>query len=286
MSPETPTAADSLRQWQQWLIQQLATQSDDASQEARWILADLLGNGQTLWRDPQMALGEERRARLLALLARRLDGTPLAYCLGHWSFMDLDLRVDPRALIPRPDTETLVRWALEQLPKSGAVLDLGTGSGAIVLALAQARPELDYWAVDNSAEALTLARQNAEALRQQIHWCQGDWCAALPATQQFALIVSNPPYLAADDMHLPDLQAEPRAALVAGESGLEAYQAILSGLAPHLRPGTRLGFEHGVAQGPAVRALMAAHGWQDLAVLWDLAGRERASTGIWRGEDA
>ncbi|MEY2342526.1 peptide chain release factor N(5)-glutamine methyltransferase [Acidithiobacillus sp. IBUN Pt1247-S3] len=279
--PEIPAAEDSLRHWLLWLTDQLAQQGDAPAQEARWILEDVLESSMELWRSPQAPLGEARRARLLSLLARRLDGEPLPYCLGHWSFMELDLRVDPRVLIPRPDTETLVRWALAHLPVEGAVLDLGTGSGAIILALAQARPDLDYWAVDCSNAALALAHKNGAALGQNIHWCAGDWCTALPAGQRFSLIVSNPPYLAANDPHLMELAAEPIAALVAGETGLEAYQAILAGLAPHLEPGARIGFEHGHEQAQAVRGLLQRHAWQEVDTLTDLAGRKRVSTAVW-----
>ena len=283
--PELP-AADSLRHWQQWLSQRLATHTDIPTQEARWILEDLLPERNLLWTHPETTLGVSQRERLLEILARREQGDPLAYCLGRAPFLDLDLRVDPRVLIPRPDTEVLVQWALAQLPAAGPVLDFGTGSGAIILALARAHPEGEYWAVERSTEALAVAEENGKRLGLAVHWRAGDWCSGLPAGTRFSLVLSNPPYLAADDPHLPELAVEPREALVAGATGLEAFQAILTCLPGYLLPGARLGFEHGAEQGPAVRALLAAHAWQEIFTLPDLAGRERVSGGVWRGEDA
>lgn len=281
MMPEVPAAEDSLRHWLAWLGIQLAAHCDAPEQEARWLLEEILDSGTELWSHPQAPLGETRRSHLLALLARRMVGEPLPYCLGHWSFMDLDLRVDPHVLIPRPDTETLVRWALAHLPEKGSVLDLGTGSGAIILALAQARPDLDYWAVDRCEDALAVARHNGAVLGLSVHWCAGDWCQALPAGQRFSLVLSNPPYLATDDPHLAELDAEPISALVAGETGLESYQAILAGLPAHLEPQTRIAFEHGHEQGPALRQLLRAHGWEGVETHRDLAGRERVSSAVW-----
>ncbi|WP_308389927.1 peptide chain release factor N(5)-glutamine methyltransferase [Acidithiobacillus sp. AMEEHan] len=281
MTPEIPTSGDSLRHWLAWLRTQLAAHSDAPEQEAHWLLEEVLDSSTALWSHPQAPLGEARRGHLLALLARRVGGEPLPYCLGHWSFMELDLRIDRRALIPRPDTETLVRWALEHLPNKGAVLDLGTGCGAIILALAQARPDLDHWAVDRSEDALALARQNGAALGLPVRWCIGDWCQALPAEQRFSLVLSNPPYLAVDDAHLSELSAEPISALVAGETGLEAYQAILAGVVHHLEPQARIAFEHGHEQGPWLRQLLREHGWEEVETHRDLAGRERVSSAVW-----
>ncbi len=250
------------------------------------MLEEVIPSRGQLWTHPDAALGACGREHLLQMLARRQRGEPLPYCLGHWPFFDLDLRVDARVLIPRPDTEILVQWALQHLPASGPVLDLGTGSGAIILALAKAHPEGEYWAVERSAEALRVARDNGERLGLEIHWCAGDWCAALPPGAQFSLVLSNPPYLAADDPHLLALAAEPREALVAGPTGLEAFADILACLPRYLLPGARLGLEHGAEQGRSVRALLSAHGWQKIFTERDLAGRERVSGGVWRMADA
>lgn len=284
--PDTPAAEDSLRHWQHWLTNRLAAYTDIPAQEARWLLEEVLPSRSQLWTHPDAVLGASGRMRLLQMLTRREQGEPLPYCLGHWPFFDLDLRVDARVLIPRPDTEILVQWALQHLPADGPVLDLGTGSGAIILALAQAHPDGEYWAVERSAAALRLAQENADRLGLPVHWCAGNWCAALPPGARFSLVLSNPPYLAADDPHLLALAAEPREALVAGPTGLEAFADILACLPEHLLPGARLGLEHGAEQGRSVRALLAAHGWQDVVTERDLAGRERMSSGVWREESA
>lgn len=284
--PDCPAAEDSLRHWQHWLSGKLAAHTDMPVQEARWMLEEVLPRRSQLWTHPDAELGPAGRLRLLQMLTRRERGEPLPYCLGHWPFHDLDLRVDARVLIPRPDTEILVRWGLAYLPTSGAVLDLGTGCGAIILALATAHPEGEYWAVERSAEALRLAQENGDRLGLKVRWCAGNWCAALPPEARFSLVLSNPPYLAANDPHLSELGSEPREALVAGPTGLEAFTDILACLPEHLLPGARLGLEHGAEQGEAVRALLAAHGWQDIVTVPDLAGRERVSGGVWRGENA
>lgn len=219
---------------------------------------------------------------LSAQLLRRLAGEPVAYLLGEKEFHGLALRVDPRVLVPRPDTETLVDWALECLEGQAAprVLDLGTGSGAIALALQHARPDARVDAVDASADALAVARANAECLKLPVRFAQADWLAG--ATQGYALIASNPPYIAAGDPHLPALQHEPASALVAGADGLDDIRRIVADAPAHLAEGGWLLLEHGHDQAPAVRQLLAAQGFAEVQSREDLAGIARCSGGIRR----
>ncbi|HMN20328.1 MAG TPA: peptide chain release factor N(5)-glutamine methyltransferase [Ottowia sp.] len=219
-------------------------------------------------------------ARFEALCERRLAGEPVAYLTGQKEFHGLALQVDRRALDPRPDTETLVDWALELLPAGAPrkVLDLGTGSGAIALAIAQARPAAHVIAVDASADALALARANAEHLGLPVELRLGDWLAPV-AGECFDLIVSNPPYIAEGDPHLPALAHEPRQALVSGADGLADIRRIVAGAPAHLVPAGWLLLEHGWDQAAAVRALLQDAGFGQMQSRRDLAGLERCSGG-------
>ena len=216
--------------------------------------------------------------------AQRAQQVPVAYLVGRHEFHGLMLEVNPAVLDPRPDTETLVDWALECFGQQPcpAVLDLGTGSGAVALALAHAlqrhRHPPQVWATDLSAAALAVARRNAANLGLALNLRQGAWFEAVTG-QRFGLVVSNPPYLAADDPHLHDLRHEPRSALVAGHDGLADLQAIASGAPQHLEPGGWLLLEHGHTQGPAVAALLQAHGFTDVTHRHDLAGHVRCTGG-------
>jgi release factor glutamine methyltransferase len=214
---------------------------------------------------------------LAAFCTRRLAGEPVAYLLGEKEFHGLPLQVDARVLVPRPDTETLVDWALDVVqgrdrPK---VLDLGTGSGAIALALQHARPDAVVDAVDASAEALAVARENARRLGLAVRFAQADWLAG--AASGYDLIVSNPPYIAAGDPHLPALAHEPSSALVSGADGLDDIRRIVADATVHLTPGGWLLLEHGHDQAAAVRALLAAAGFEAVQSRPDLAGIERCS---------
>ena len=228
------------------------------------------------------ALPEPLWTELSARLLRRLAGEPVAYLLGEKEFHGLALRVDPRVLVPRPDTETLVDWALACLEGQAAprVLDLGTGSGAIALALQHARPDAQVDAVDASADALAVARANAERLALPVRFAQADWLAG--ADPGYALIASNPPYIAAGDPHLPALQHEPVSALVAGADGLDDIRRIVADAPAHLAEGGWLLLEHGHDQAPAVRQLLADHGFAEVQSRDDLAGIARCSGGIRR----
>lgn len=222
-------------------------------------------------------------AALAEDLERRAAGVPLAYLTGVREFRGLELAVNPAVLVPRPETEELVDWALECLDGldaglATAVADLGTGSGAIALALKHARPALAVTATDASAEALAVAQGNARRLALAIECLHGDWWAPL-AGRRFALVVSNPPYIADDDPHLAALADEPRAALTPEGDGLAALRVLAAGAPAHLLPGGSLLVEHGFDQGPAVRALFGAAGLVDVRTRRDLAGHDRCTGG-------
>lgn len=224
------------------------------------------------------ALEDGARASFLGLCRRRADGEPVAYLTGEKEFFGLPLRVDARVLVPRPDTETLVEWALELLRDRAAprVIDLGTGSGAIALAIRSARPDAMVEAVDRSADALAVAASNAERLGLTVVFRQASW---LDGAGLYDLVVSNPPYIAEADPHLPALRHEPRQALAAGADGLDDLRAIVAAAPGHLAPGGWLLLEHGWDQAPAVRALLQAAGFGEVQSRRDLAGLERCTGG-------
>ena len=220
-----------------------------------------------------------------ALLARRLAGEPVAYLTGRRGFWTLELEVGPATLIPRPETELLVELALLRLPPDRALrlADLGTGSGAIALALASERPQAQVLATDASAAALVVAARNAE--RHELHnvrFAEGghDWYAPLQGAR-FDLIASNPPYIASDDPHLEqgDLRFEPATALAAGADGLDDIRRIVEGGQAHLQPGGWLLIEHGWDQGAAIRALFEAAGFAEVQTVQDLEQRDRVTLG-------
>lgn len=216
------------------------------------------------------------------LLQRRLDGEPVAYLTGHKGFYGLDLAVDARVLDPRPDTETLVDWALALLPGTGAgqrLADLGTGSGAIALALQHERPAAEVWAVDASQDALAVAQANARQLQLPVHFAHSHWLQALAG--RFDAIVSNPPYIRDDDPHMPALRHEPRQALTSGADGLDDIRQIVGDAPRYLADKGWLLIEHGWDQAADVRALLAERGFCQVQSRKDLAGIERASGGQW-----
>ena len=256
----------------------------DPRVEAEILLAHVVGTSRArLWARPESAVDAGRAAAFLGLARRRAVGEPVAYLVGWREFWTLDLEVGPAVLIPRPETELIVERALALLPASGAarVADLGTGSGAVALALAAERPDWHVVATDSSVAALTVARRNAERLGLNVELREGDWGGAFRAGETFDLIASNPPYVATGDPHLTegDLPWEPAAALTAGADGLDAIRRILGAAVAHLAAGGWLLLEHGAEQGPAVRALLAAAGFVAVSTLRDLAGLERVSGG-------
>jgi release factor glutamine methyltransferase len=216
------------------------------------------------------------------LIAQRAHGVPIAYLTGWREFWSLPLKVSPAVLVPRPETELLVEHALALLPPDAvcSVLDLGTGSGAIALSLAHERPRWAVTAVDMSAAALDVARQNAHNLKlSHIQWRQGSWFDPVPA-ERFHLIVANPPYIAANDPALAALCAEPAPALIAGPTGLEALFAIVAQAPGHLHAGGWLVLEHGISQGQDVAQLLQAQGFDSIRTYSDFSGRPRVTLGI------
>jgi release factor glutamine methyltransferase len=231
----------------------------------------------------QDRLDTEATQRWGALVQRRLNGEPMAYLIGEQEFFGLVLRVDSRVLVPRADTETLVQWGLDLLPRlaqAPQVLDLGTGSGAIALAIQANCPLALVTATDASAGALSVARQNAERLGLAVSFHQGHWLDAVP-DQRFDLILSNPPYIAEGDAHLPALAFEPGTALTAGPDGLDDLRHIVHSAPAALQPGGWLLLEHGHDQAAAVRELLMAVGFEHVGGRTDLAGIERCSGGCW-----
>lgn len=229
------------------------------------------------------AMDAAAATRLAALVQRRQQGEPMAYLRGDQEFFGLTLLVDPRVLVPRPDTETLVSWALDLLdtrPACARVLDLGTGSGAIALAIKAHRPAAMVWATDASPGALAVARANAERLGLAVDFHLGHWLAAVPA-QRFDLIASNPPYIAEGDPHLAALGHEPDSALTAGPDGLDDIRALVCTAPAALNPGGWLMLEHGHDQAGTVRTLLQAAGFTQVRSRTDLAGIERCSGGQW-----
>ncbi len=228
-------------------------------------------------------LSADAAARLEEWVARRRAGEPMAYLRGEQEFFGLSLQVDARVLVPRPDTETLVEWALSlsaELPSAARVADLGTGSGAIALALRSRQPDWRITATDASTAALAVARANAERLGLPLRFAHGAWLAALPG-ERFELLVSNPPYIAEADPHLPALAHEPGSALTAGTDGLDDIRTLVAQAPGALVPGGWLLLEHGHDQAPAVRALLDQAGFERVASRNDIAGIARCSGGRW-----
>jgi release factor glutamine methyltransferase len=217
--------------------------------------------------------------RLDALASRRLDGEPVAYLTGHKEFYGLALAVDARVLVPRPDTETLVDWALEVLAHrpTARVMDLGTGSGAIALALKHTRPRWQLHARDFSTDALNVAVGNGERLRLEVRFSHGSWLSGVQET--FDAIVCNPPYIAPHDPHLAALKHEPLRALASGGGGLDALRTVVSQAPANLVPGGWLLLEHGYDQGPPVRTLLRDAGFSPIDHRQDLAGLTRCTGG-------
>lgn len=247
--------------------------------DAQTLLCHLSGEGRA-W---LVTHGDADLPDAEAALRRLAAGEPLAHLTGWQPFHGLLLQVSPATLIPRPDTETLVDWALErlaELPGEPAVVDLGTGSGAIALAVKAACPRAHVTAVDLSAGALAVARANGQRLGLTVDWRLGDWFEPL-AGQRFDLVLSNPPYIAGNDPHLAALQHEPRGALTPEGDGLADLEALIAGAPQHLVPGGWLLMEHGWDQADAVAQRLAARGYSEAGLRRDLAGRARASGGRW-----
>ena len=274
------TIAEALR----WATQQLTT-SESAKLDAEVLLAHIVERDRTYlftWSD--RLLEPEQQARFATFVQQRQQGIPVAHLVGQREFWSLPLAVNDSTLIPRPDTEVLVEHALSlSFPANSKVLDLGTGTGAIALALKSSRPEWQVLAVDKMAEAVTLAKQNAATLKLAVEIKQSDWFAALEPQQKFDLIVSNPPYIDASDPHLDmgDVRFEPKTALVAANQGLSDIETIILGATNYLETQGWLMIEHGWTQAAAVRELMQKAQFNAVTSIRDYANLERVTIGQW-----
>lgn len=271
--------------FQHWLreaVNQLRD-SDSPRRDAEILLEYVTGKGRTyIMAFGETPLTDAQQQQLEALLQRRKQGEPVAHLTGVREFWSLPLFVSPATLIPRPDTECLVEQALARLPaKKCHILDLGTGTGAIALALASERPDCDVTAVDRMPDAVALARRNAEHLAiRNVRILQSYWFSALPG-QRFDMIVSNPPYIDAQDPHLAegDVRFEPLSALVADANGMADIIHIIDHARQVLTPGGYLLLEHGWQQGDVVRAAFQQAGYSDVETCRDYGGNERVTCG-------
>ncbi|KAB0674413.1 peptide chain release factor N(5)-glutamine methyltransferase [Aeromonas veronii] len=270
-------------------IMTVLAEGESPRADADVLLCHLLGCRRSyLMTWPERELDAALQATLQGWLARRLNGEPIAHLVGEREFWSLPLKVSPATLIPRPDTEVLVEQALTKIPQGPcAVLDLGTGTGAIALALKSERPEIDVWAVDRMADAAALARENSAALGLPIEVRDGSWFEPLgepdrDETPRFAVIVSNPPYIDGADPHLEqgDVRFEPRSALVADDAGLADIRHIVAHAPAYLLPDGWLLLEHGWDQGEAVRQLLRDGGYREVATVRDYGDNDRVTLGL------
>lgn len=262
-------------------VAQLQVQSVLDPLDNRILLCHALGLTRVgLITQSERILTTEERQRYDALVQRRVNGEPIAYIVGQREFYGLPFNVSPAVLIPRPDTELLVELALERVPARARVLDMGTGSGAIAVAIAHSRPDAAVTALDVSPDALDVARGNAALNKANVRFLHSDWYSAVQ-DEQFGLIVSNPPYIVAGDSHLSegDLRFEPQGALTDHADGLTCLRTIIAGAPRHLEPGAWLLMEHGYDQAEAVRTLLSAQGYTEVQSWRDLAGIERVTGG-------
>ncbi|AWH87524.1 peptide chain release factor N(5)-glutamine methyltransferase [Limnobaculum parvum] len=271
----------------QWLEQAIAklTGGDSPKRDAEILLGHVTGKTRTfLMAFSETALSAEQESRLDELLCRRRQGEPIAYLVGSREFWSLLLKVSPVTLIPRPDTEKLVELALERLPTIDCdILDLGTGTGAIALALGHERPDSSVTGIDYQVEAISLAQDNADNLNiNNVHFVQGDWFEPLNDAY-FDMIVSNPPYIDESDPHLNqgDVRYEPNSALIAARQGFADLDHIIEQAPEYLKPGGWLLLEHGWTQGEQVRTLFKQRGFVLIATHQDYGGNERVTLGRW-----
>jgi release factor glutamine methyltransferase len=268
----------------QWGKQQLAS-LPTATLDAEVLLCDVLQQTRAyLYTHPELIVPEQTYAHYVEFIQRRQQEEPVAYIVGHQEFWSLSFKVTPDVLIPRPETELLVETVLNLSPASSPcrVLELGTGSGAIICAIATERPSWQLTATDISEKALAMARQNAQTHQlSHIHWLQSDWFTQIPIAP-FDIIVSNPPYLGNADPHLPSLRMEPRTALVSGTEGLDAIAHLIQTAPSYLAQEGWLALEHGCDQGPAVQQLMKQSGFDQINTLKDLAELERVTLGRYK----
>jgi len=263
--------------------EQLLRGSDSPRRDAEVLLCSVTGLERSrLYSFPELEIWQGLSAAFLVKVTERGAGIPVAYLTGEKEFWSLRLRVNAHTLIPRPETECLVEAVLQRLPENPElrVADLGTGCGAIAIALAKERPACRITATDISSEALALARFNAgQHGAHAIHFTAGDWFAALTGT--FDLIVSNPPYVCENDSHLrhTDIRHEPKLALCGGDDGMDALRKIIATAPHYLESGGWLCLEHGSDQGQTVRGIFSDHGFMDIVTIHDYAGLERVCCG-------
>lgn len=270
---------DTVRHSLQDAAKRLATVSSSPRLDAELLLAHSLEWPRSrLYSQAQRALSPEARAQFLELLAARASGRPVAYLLGRQEFWSLDFELGDDCLVPRPETESLVELALAEPDGPRRVLDLGTGSGVIAIAIKRERPDWEVSAVDCSPGALRWARHNAARHDADVTFLEGRWFEPVSG-RRFDLILANPPYIALGDPHLEALRHEPTQALVAGADGLADIRHICEQASAYLSPGGMLALEHGMDQAAAVRELLQAAGLRDIASERDLAGHERISHG-------
>lgn len=266
------------------LVRTLQLTPAEARLEVQMLLQQALKVSRAyLLAHPEHLLDAAQQSTYDAMFRRRQQGEPISYILGEREFFGLNFKVTPATLIPRPETELVVELALAKVPQhcNFRVLDLGTGTGAIALSIANERPDLEVVAVDGSAEALAVASENAHRLGvRNVRFIQSDWFAALGA-EHFDLIVSNPPYVAADDEHLSqgDVRFEPKSALISGADGLDDIRRIIRDAVQHLASGGWLLLEHGYDQADRVRNLLGESGFGNIFSEKDFAGITRVSGG-------
>lgn len=271
-----------------WAIKELNLMSPSAYLDTELLFASVLGltRAQLHSQHPDRLLTALQQKQIKQLIARRQLGEPIAYILGRQEFWSLSFEVTPQVLIPRPETELLVQQILDTFnTEPRKIVDLGTGSGAISIALALARPAWQFIATDSSADALQVAERNLHRYHiKTIELRQGDWCQALFVDEKFDTIFSNPPYLALDDPHLQTeyaLAYEPKNALISGEKGLNDLERIIQQAGEHLQDGGILFLEHGYQQASFVEEFFLKYGYQQIKNYKDLAGHQRVSSGKW-----